>query len=64
MLPEKTCNQFVKEMKEAGFDFTYRATDGKRVVTGEVKKSGEVITATVPTVEESRQKIKDLFKKG
>lgn len=36
-MTEKTCNQFIKEMKLAGFSFKYRATDGKQVFTGEVK---------------------------
>lgn len=38
----KTCNQFIKEMKEAGFSFKYRATDGKQVFTGEVKAVKEI----------------------
>lgn len=36
-MTEKTCNQFIKEMKLAGFSFKYRATDGRQVFTGEVK---------------------------
>lgn len=63
-MTEKTCNQFIKEMKEAGFSFKYRATNGKQVFTGEVKQDGEMVTTKVATSEESRQKIKDLFKKG
>ncbi len=63
-MTEKTCNQFIKEMKEAGFSFTYRATSGNQVFTGEVKSSGESAVRQVKTVEQSRNEIKQLFKQG
>lgn len=63
MSDEMSCNDFVKSMKEAGFDFTYRATNGDMVITGEVKKNGETSVKKHTTVEQSRQAIKDLFKR-
>lgn len=61
-MTEKTCNQFIKEMRDAGFSFTYRATSGNQVFTGEVKASGETVTKQVKTSEQSRQEIKQMFK--
>jgi hypothetical protein len=43
-------------MKAAGFTGKFRATDGTRVITGEIE------TVKVKTSDESRQKIKDMFK--
>jgi len=63
-MAKMTCNEFIKSMKDAGFSFRYRATNGKQVFTGEVKQDGEMVTTKVATSDESRQKIKDLFKKG
>lgn len=63
-MTEKTCNQFIKEMKEAGFSFTYRATNGTQTFTGEVKASGETEVRAVKTVAQSRAEIKQLFKQG
>jgi hypothetical protein len=48
-------------MKAAGFTGKFRATDGTRVFTGEIK-SDKVITEKIATSNESRQKIKDMFK--
>ena len=59
-----SCNDFIKSMKDAGFSFRYRATNGKQVFTGEIKQNGKMFTTKVATSDESRQKIKDLFKKG
>jgi hypothetical protein len=64
MTEEKTCNQFIKEMKEAGFSFTYRATSGDQVFTGEVKASGESAVRQVKTAAQSRAEIKSMFKQG
>lgn len=61
-MTEKTCNQFIKEMKEAGFSFTYRATSGDQVFTGEVKASGESEVRKVKTAAQSRAEIKSMFK--
>jgi hypothetical protein len=58
-----SCNEWIKRMKAAGFTGKFRATDGTRVITGEIKK-GEIETVKVATSEESRRKIKDLFKDG
>lgn len=63
-MTEKTCNQFIKEMKEAGFSFTYRATNGTQTFTGEVKASGETEVRAVKTAAQSRAEIKQLFKQG
>ena len=48
-------------MKAAGFTGKFRATDGVRVFTGEIKQE-KVTTTKIATSNESRQKIKDMFK--
>ena len=63
-MKEKTCNEFIQEMKAAGFEFTYRATNGKQVFTGTVTQDKKAVIVKIPTSNESRQKIKELFKKG
>ena len=60
-MTEISCNEFIRRMKAAGFTGKFRATDGTRVITGEIKQD-EVITTKVATSNESRQKIKDMFK--
>jgi hypothetical protein len=50
-------------MKAAGFTGKFRATDGTRVITGEIKQD-KIDTVKVKTSTESRQKIKDMFKNG
>lgn len=63
-MADMTCNEFVKSMKDAGFDFTYVATSGNMVIRGKVSQSGEhtkTMTQT-PSSQESRQRIKDMFK--
>jgi len=62
MNKEMTCNEFLKAMKEAGFYGKYRATNGDLVITGEIKKSGEVEQVKHKTSEQSRAEIKQLFK--
>jgi len=47
-------------MKAAGFTGKFRATDGVRVITGEIKAE-KIETVKVATSQESRQKIKDMF---
>jgi len=32
MTTEKSCNQFIKEMREAGFDFEFKATNNDGLV--------------------------------
>tara|TARA_R110000782_G_scaffold191919_1_gene281720 strand:- start:233 stop:424 length:192 start_codon:yes stop_codon:yes gene_type:complete len=63
-MKEMTCNEFLKEMKAAGFTGTYRATNGKQTFTGTITADGEINSTKVPSSDESRQKIKDLFKRG
>lgn len=63
-MTEISCNEFIKRMKAAGFTGKFRATDGTRVITGEIKKDSTIETVKVKTSTESRQKIKDLFKNG
>jgi hypothetical protein len=60
---EVSCNEWIKRMKAAGFTGKFRATDGTRVITGEIKQD-KIETVKVKTSTESRQKIKDLFKNG
>lgn len=36
-MTEKTCSQFINEMRDAGFDFTFTATSGDLVIKGECK---------------------------
>ena len=62
-MSEKTCNQFIQEMKMAGFEFTYRATNGNQVFTGTVTQDAQVKITKIATSHESRQRIKDMFKK-
>lgn len=62
-MKEMTCNEFIQSMKAAGFTGKFRATKDNQTFTGEIKK--EVIeTIKVTSSDESRQKIKDLFKNG
>jgi hypothetical protein len=37
VMTEKTCNEFLKEMAEAGFSFDFRATNGNDVYLGNAK---------------------------
>jgi hypothetical protein len=59
------CGEWIKRMKAAGFSGTFRAVDitGKIVVNGVITKD-KIETVKVKTSEESRQKIKDMFKNG
>lgn len=60
---EMSCNDFIKSMKDAGFTGKFRATKDNQTFTNEIKK--EVIeTIKITSSDESRQKIKDLFKNG
>ena len=62
-MSDMTCNDFIKSMQAAGFTGKFRATNGTQVITGEIKKDN-IETVKVATSDESRQKIKDLFKSG
>jgi hypothetical protein len=55
-----SCNEWIKRMKAAGFTGKFRATDGTRVITGEIKQD-KIDTVVVATSQESRRKIKDMF---
>jgi hypothetical protein len=61
-MSEMTCNQFVRAMADAGFSFTYRATNGDVVINGEVKSNGESTAVKSKSATQSRQEIKDMFK--
>lgn len=61
-MTEISCNEFIKRMKAAGFTGKFRATDGTRVFTGEIKADTTIETVKVATSQESRRKIKDMFK--
>lgn len=63
-MTEMSCNDWLKSMKAAGFTGKFRATNGDQVIVGEIKESGEVETKKVATSAESRQAIKNLFKKA
>ena len=62
-MTEISCNEFIRRMKAAGFTGKFRATDGTRVITGEITQD-KIETVKVTTSDESRQKIKDMFKNG
>ena len=59
-MTEISCNEWIKRMKAAGFTGKFRATDGIRVITGEIKQD-KIDTVVVATSQESRRKIKDMF---
>jgi uncharacterized protein YegP (UPF0339 family) len=63
-MSDMSINDFVKSMKDAGFTFKYRATNGEMVINGEVKASGETVAKQSKTSAQSRQEIKNLFKQG
>lgn len=58
-MKNKTVNEFVKEMAAAGFDFKFRATDGKVTITGKCKDT-IVEYERIPTYSESIAKIKKI----
>ena len=62
-----TVNEFVKKMAEAGFDFSYRATDGNITLVGQCVqiKDGDfsLIHKKVPSVDQSRQEIAKILGK-
>lgn len=60
-MTEMSCNEFIQKMKAAGFTGKFRATDGVRVFTGEIKQDSTIETVKVATSQESRRKIKDMF---
>jgi len=64
-MENKTINQFIKEMADAGFTFDYRASNDEVTFVGKCVKSGSEYVVThrkVQTADESRNKIKEIFK--
>jgi hypothetical protein len=55
-MSEKTCNQFIQEMRDAGFDFTFTATSGDQVIKGECKQ-GQIRSARQLTPDEQKARI-------
>jgi hypothetical protein len=63
-MSDKTINQFLKEMAQAGFTFDYRATNGEMTFVGKCVRSGADYTITHRKVEnskESMRKIRDIL---
>lgn len=57
---EKSVNQFIKEMAEAGFDGSFRATNGEHTYRGTIG-DGKVSTIKVQSVAESQRKIREIL---
>ena len=61
-----TVNEFVKSMADAGFDFTFRATNGEITIIGESVKCADgkcaITKRTVVSAQTSRANIKQMFK--
>ena len=57
-MTEKTCNEFVKDMAEAGFDFTFTATNGNDVYIGDCK-NGIVKSKRKLSNDELKSRIKE-----
>lgn len=66
MTKEKTVNQFLNEMGEAGFDFTFKASNAEMTIKGECyilnDGSYKITKKHVATIAESRQRIKEILK--
>lgn len=63
-MQEKTINQFIKDMAEAGFDFQFRATNGEITFVGKCVRSGADYTIThrkLENAKESMRKIRDML---
>lgn len=63
-MSEISCNDFIQSMKAAGFTGKFRATQGNQTFTGEIKKDLSIVVEKITSSDESRQKIKDMFKNG
>lgn len=61
-MSEKTCNQFIKEMTEAGFSFDFKATNGDQVYVGSAK-DGVLKSKKQLTQEELKQRITERLSK-
>lgn len=62
-MTEKTCNEFLKEMADAGFSFDFRATNGNDVYIGSAK-DGVLKSKKQATQEELKNRIKEQLKSG
>lgn len=56
-----TVNEFIKSLAANGLHGEFKATNGEHTYKGTIKEDGSITTIKVQTVEESRQKIKDLL---
>lgn len=56
-----TVNEFIKSMAAAGFDGSFRATNGEHTFRGTINTDGTISKLKVQSVNESRQKIKEMF---
>lgn len=59
-MQQKSVNDFIKEMAAAGFDGTFRATNGEHTYRGTIG-DGKVSTIKVQSVAESQRKIRELL---
>jgi hypothetical protein len=55
-----TVNEFIKDMAAAGFDGSFRATNGEHTYRGTIG-DGKVSTVKVQSVAESQRKIRELL---
>lgn len=55
-MTDKSCKQFIEEMRDAGFDFTFTATNGELVVKGECK-NGVIKSARQVSPDEHKKRI-------
>ena len=56
-----TVNEFIKNMAAAGFTGEFKATNLQHTYRGTIDANGNVSSVKVQTVEESRNKIKEMF---
>lgn len=61
-MTEKTCNEFVREMADVGFDFTFTATNGEIVIRGECK-GGIVKSAQQLSPQDQKNRILNILAK-
>ena len=60
-------NEFIKKLAAAGFDFSFRASDGNITVTGECVQLKDhdfrIVSRRVQSVQESRDKINKMLRR-
>ena len=56
-----TINEFIKSLAANGLHGEFKATNGEHTYKGTIKEDGSITTIKVQTVEESRQRIKNLL---